>query len=362
MQIVRRAAPRPHLLRQLVLRRIPYHWSKWHHLPRARDLVPSILATIPSEGSSSHPITWSIRSAVWTEVGVAVIIVGPVGGPPTAVLKLARTVDGVASVRRNRAVLATLHADPRLEGWSRLLPRLLAEGEVAGQFYVVEQALGGHDGLSLLSNPKAYMRLQRAAAKGICELHQRTGSSVVVDKQMLERWVDQPLLLLRRLVLTHSRAASYDAAIDRLSAELSGMLLGRVLTVSSSHGDFWLGNILIDHDGTTLTGIVDWDRAGVGELPILDLLHLVLYTRTLVQGCGFGDVVQALLTGSSWLPHERTVLEIGALDLQGEIVAERAAVLLCWLRHVAGNLAQSRHWTRDRLWVAETIEGVLDCL
>ena len=39
-----------------------------------------------------------------------------------------------------------------------------------------------------------------------------------------------------------------------------------------AHGDFFRGNLLVE-DGR-LVGVVDWDAAGPGRLPLLDLLHL----------------------------------------------------------------------------------------
>jgi aminoglycoside phosphotransferase (APT) family kinase protein len=44
-----------------------------------------------------------------------------------------------------------------------------------------------------------------------------------------------------------------------------------------AHGDFFAGNLLTEEG--RLTGVVDWDSAGAGRLPLLDLLHL-LVTRT----------------------------------------------------------------------------------
>jgi len=47
-------------------------------------------------------------------------------------------------------------------------------------------------------------------------------------------------------------------------------LAGRTLTVSWVHGDFTPGNILVTPDGTSVTGIIDWDHSASKELPQLD--------------------------------------------------------------------------------------------
>ncbi len=43
------------------------------------------------------------------------------------------------------------------------------------------------------------------------------------------------------------------------------------------HGDFWTRNLMVEE--ATLIGVIDWDGAGPGRLPLLDLLHLLLSAR-----------------------------------------------------------------------------------
>lgn len=58
----------------------------------------------------------------------------------------------------------------------------------------------------------------------------------------------------------------------RLDADLSGLERG------FAHGDFWLLNLLVDRDGS-LSGVVDWEAAGPGRLPLLDLFHFHVHAR-----------------------------------------------------------------------------------
>ena len=206
------------------------------------------------------------------------------------------------------------------------------------------------------------MWLQLRAATAIVELHRRTARSVVVDSTLLERWIDRPLLVIRRLQARQPAAGHIDEVIERLRAELHGALAGRSLHIGWIHGDYWLGNILVGRDNATPTGIVDWDRAEPDELPLHDLLHLLLYTRKLQQRCELGEIVRAVLGSAGWSLHERALLSAADMPLPDDASSERAMVLLYWLRFIAANLLQSTYFGRNRWWVTKNIDDVLRCL
>jgi thiamine kinase-like enzyme len=136
-------------------------------------------------------------------------------------------------------------------------------------------------------------------------------------------------------------------------------MIGRRLRVSWVHGDFWLGNVLVEGDGASVTGIVDWDFAGSNELPVLDLLHLVVYTRTLVQRRELGGVVRNLVESEGWSPRELSMLRSCDPQLSRDGHYARAALLLSWLRHLASNLAQSDRYLHSHVWLARNVEPVL---
>ena len=61
------------------------------------------------------------------------------------------------------------------------------------------------------------------------------------------------------------------AIAARLDSELADVPRG------FGHGDFFAENLLVG--GGRLAGVVDWDGAGPGRLPMLDLLHLLITSR-----------------------------------------------------------------------------------
>lgn len=347
-------------LRLLAIRR---WWCEYRHSrgPLAEEirLLPLILKSIPPQPDMSGATLWRVQRVIPTVTDMRVIIIGPPKQSATAVIKLPQTQAAVTSLRQQSAILTMLRADPRLREWSVLLPVLWAKGDLAGQYYAVEQMLPGLDARRVLSNPATCRQIQMAAASAIGELHRRTAASVAIDAGLLARWIDEPLALIREVSAAFSPAAGHDVAIKRLTEELYNALTGRMLALSWVHGDFVPGNILVTPDGSRLVGIVDWELARPNDLPLLDLLQLFLSTRVLTQRREVGDVIVALLNGAAWLPHEQALLNSARAALPGDEVDLRAMLLLCWLRHIAANLTKSTRYAGNWLWVTKNIETVL---
>ena len=276
----------------------------------ATNLIPDILPTITPLPDAPPPPAWTVHRIAATAADKTVVTIGPSGRPPAALLKLTSTDDSaMMSLRQQVHMLSMLHADGRLAEWRALVPTLLAVGEIEGRAYLVEQLLPGREATSVLSSPAARERMQVAAAGAIRQLHRRTAASVVVDGGML--------------------------------------------------GDFAPRNILVTPDGATLTGIEDWELAAQDDLPLLDLLLLLLWVRMVVLRCELGNIVRALLDGAEWTRHERALVEAAEVALPGDAVGMRALVLLCWLRHVAASVRKSQCVAGHRLWMMTNIEAVL---
>jgi len=293
---------------------------------------------------------------------MTVITVGPEGHGAKALLKLPQTDSALSSMRQQTAVLARLQSDPRLNEWRRLLPTLLVNDETGKQPYVVEQMLPGTEARAMLSDSTIRMRIQRAAAAAIGELHHRTAISAVVNTERLRRCIDKPLSLLMPLVATRTNNGSTQEALDRLRTELHRALAGCSLSVSWVHGDFVPGNILVTPDGATVTGIVDWDLASPDDLPQLDLSWFFLATRMAVEGRELGDVLRDMLERAEWTPEEQQLIDAAQRSLPGDGLDSRTTLLLCWLRHVTGTIYKSNRYATHWLWIAKNVEGVLRCL
>jgi Phosphotransferase enzyme family len=337
-------------------------WRRWKYqtdLTQALRMLPYIMAKVPLQTGLPSPTLWQVRGTSITETNILQIMLGPAGGPVVAILKLPRTHDATMSLHRQAIALAALHADDRLGMWRTFLPERVAQGQIGGWLYVVEKAIYGRNASKVISNPRARERLQTAATATINALHQRTSNSVVVDQALIERWVEQPLELIGYSIPMLTGSSRHLIAITRLNVELHRALCGRTVYTSWIHGDFWPGNLLTTPGGGELVGIIDWEFAAPHELPLHDILHLLLYTRKLVRRCELGDVIQELLTGAPWDDHERALLEKVAPEFIGGAAGLRTMLALYWLRHVGSNLFQNAAYCRNRVWVTRNIEAVL---
>ncbi len=193
----------------------------------------------------------------------------------------------------------------------------------------------------------------------IGELHRRTARSITVDDSTLRRWVEEPLERLRAGMALGASESRSRAAIKALAADLDSALRGRHVAVSWVHGDFVPGNILVSPDGASVTGIVDWELASPGDLPLLDTIQFLVATRTLVQQRELGAVLFELLSGPSWTAEETALLAAAQEGLPGDTVNPKALLLLSWLRHVDANLSKSERYAHHSLWVARNVDVIL---
>jgi hypothetical protein len=197
----------------------------------------------------------------------------------------------------------------------------------------------------------------RVGGACIAPLHQATARDTVVSGDLLDQWTGPSLRLLAEV--TGAGEPGLVRAGERLRAELEDVLVGRPCSVAWTHGDLWVGNLLLAGDVDRVVGIVDWDAAHPSGLPVTDLLHLLLTARGAVERVHFGALVADLVDQPRWGRWEATVL--AALEQSLPAIADhgRAATLLTWLGHVGAVLAkQPSHAARNQ-WVAHNVRPVL---
>jgi hypothetical protein len=332
-------------------------------LAQACALVPRVLA---SEGTflPRAVARACIAGAQLTSTRMSVVSLAAAAGgePPCAVVKLPMTPAGAAELERESDVLDELHTDARLADWRRLLPQPLAAGIVLGQPYRIDSFIRGRELVGLLTDPTRRDALLETAAETIHVLHRSTAVTVTGDVADAERWVDARLADLSDAGAR--RDPGFAPRAEALRAELRDATIGRTLTTGWTHGDYWLGNVLFSADGASVRGVVDWDGADPADLPLHDLLHLVMYTRRLIGGQGLGQIVREQLRTPRLSAPERVLLERYVGWPPGGLPSYRHALLLYWLRHVALHARQhgsSADW-RYRLWEQRNVHAVMRAL
>ena len=127
------------------------------------------------------------------------------------------------------------------------------------------------------------------------------------------------------------------------------------------HGDFWYENLLVNSG--RLTGVIDWDSAGPGRFPLLDLLHLRLSAHRAVPGYRWGsallDVLMPWADGGADDLGRRYCEDLGLSTRPTVLRALVVAYWLDWLHYQFDRYADRA--TRSR-WIANNVVKVAHAL
>ncbi|MET7455985.1 aminoglycoside phosphotransferase family protein [Streptomyces sp. NPDC005574] len=276
---------------------------------------------------------------------------------PPVMVKHPRSSRAVTSLTRECDAVRILAGDERIGAWRRLLP-VVEQCRLEGPLpFVVERALPGVEGDTLLRHcPSLARRVAVSALATIGELHRATGRTEDVTARMRD-WVDPRLAALAAEVDWCRRGRGADA-MTVLRHRLVRALEGRRLLVAWTHGDYHPGNVLLTGSQGTLCGVIDWAGALPDGPAALDCHTFVLTQRHQRGGRQFGRIVADTVRRGSLPPADQRLLtEAGALvsDAEGEM----AMTLLTWLWHVAGNVTKSARYGRSRRWIGENVLPVL---
>ena len=127
------------------------------------------------------------------------------------------------------------------------------------------------------------------------------------------------------------------------------------------HADFGRGNLLVE--GDRLVGVVDWDGAGPGRLPLLALLHLRIGAAYDPQDDEWGEtIVSRLLPWVDAGGDEITRDYCRRVGFEPSPKLLRALALAFWLDHVALHLRLHPFRHQDRRWIARNVDAVIHAL
>jgi aminoglycoside phosphotransferase (APT) family kinase protein len=322
-------------------------------LARAEGLLPRILLMNP-RFTDADAERWRTISRKWTSTGTAVFAVRLERTQSCVVVRINSR--GAAWLSRETLVLRRLRNYPLPQRLQALLPTRLTAGSIAGHGFTVDEALPGSQDLG-----PSFAR-DVAALSLIGELHQMTAQEMTVDHETLQAWLGAPLRTITALLRQFPLPLPRDA-LNRLVVKVQGDLLGKSVKISWIHGDFWAGNLLVDGASRSITGIIDWDLAAFPELPMHDVLQMLLLSRTLARHQSLGQVVAQLLNSGSWTRHERKLLETAGWATADD-VDQSTLLLLYWLRYVAAIGQQQEHYVDHSVlvWRLRNLHPVLRAL
>lgn len=256
---------------------------------------------------------------------------------PAGVLRLA-VGPGARELSGQQRALEELAAAGPPEDLAAVVPWLLAHGRTGLAAWTVERTLPG------ARAPGLDGRLGEQCVAFLIALHHTGGAAPA--------WSAAAAAAALGEVLGPARRAAVGELGEAVDEALAGVPRGFV------HGDFWTGNLLVDAAGR-LTGVIDWEAAGDGRLPVVDLLHLRLSAERPPSPETWGPaLLRLLLPWADGAPHALTDAYLAALGLDPSRAERRALVAAYWLEHMTHQLVYLDRDDRPA-WQRANVDGVL---
>ena len=232
---------------------------------------------------------------------------------PSLVVKIPTTVVAAMAVDAEAAVLARLceRLEPALLA---VVPRVVdrlptrcGDALVTTAVRGVPMTVGYHQWRHV-SRPQTVARDFAAAGRWLARLHDASGGPA--------RPVDFVGPLTVRIGLRFADAPLLPRVLDHLDA-IDRRLRAEATPRTVVHGDYWAGNVLTD--GTTVTGVVDWEAGLARGAPVRDVARFALayalsldrHTRggrpvaghTGLRAGSWGAGLHYAIDGTGWFPR-----------------------------------------------------------
>jgi hypothetical protein len=239
-------------------------------------VIPPLIEVLRARWSDLRPGRPPVASAIVAGVDrspaakVTLVFFDTAGGL-AAVAKVARTAASEAALKREFQMLTSLWK-LSVPSVSERVPEPLLLDRVDGRLALVQAPMPGRPMTAGYYTPGhvtdhgLVARDFGLAAGWLRDFqHQTAGGSGVFDEGLLEGWVGG-------VINSYRDEVGWDGVEERLFAQVltsAKELLGVRLPVVAVHGDFWMGNLLVDSSG--LCGVIDWERGRATGPATLDV-------------------------------------------------------------------------------------------
>ncbi len=177
--------------------------------------------------------------------------------------------------------------------------------EENGQKIFVEKFLEGIAANKIYLNLKRINKISDFATNFITDFHLTTETPVVISEPILDKLLSE----LFSDIQTNVTEEVY-MGLHSIKKYLQRFLLGQKIPLVWNHGDFWLGNILVDKHNLSITGILDWDLSSAEYFPLLDIFNLLVNNRILIKRISWFEAVLDM-----FFPLKMSTVEKALLDI-----------------------------------------------
>ena len=246
-----------------------------------------------------------------------------------------------------------------------LVPTPSSSEKLNGIDYFVSSMLPGYPATRFLRDGKLDESSKAHAVSFLLQLRQRAtadGSSESNWEDLVGSDLNGGLAIVERRLGISSH---------ELREQISRQLSTRKWPPVFGHGDFWAGNLLLSDDGRKLLGVIDWDRAIPRGMPLLDLIHFLLYPKVEFEDRKLPDLVAETLVRGKFEDSDQPFVE-SYLHQMGIPVTEqlvRAFIVLYWLTNLGVSKSRGaseslfeEDWMRDFVapaagWLKDFLHG-----
>jgi SAM-dependent methyltransferase len=244
-------------------------------------------------------------------------------------------------------MLQRLDADSVSPELNALLPTPVVLLQSDRQLMFVHRLCPGFD-LRQFCSSRQQSSIFRMGLEFLLALAKVNGEHEVHSAAKLQSWLQK-----RRNHLCESFPRVAPTRIAKLVEQTWTSLESNALPLVWSHGDFWPGNLLSLGSCTRLTGVVDWEFVDSEGLPLMDLLQLLLYTKAMHTGKGYGSLLAERMSAGSFTSDEIPLIREYCDKLHIPNRAVWALAFMSWLDWVYRRTAVHGHL---RSWQVNEID------
>ncbi len=209
---------------------------------------------------------------------------------------------------------------------NKYLPNQIESNITNGATYFRESVMQGVAGTHFFFNPKKTKFIVENAIEFLIQLNRIKTARKEVDQQCFDQKVGFYIKFFRNKFNIDKNTLS------RLESILSDYLLNNTLPLVMSHGDYWLGNIIVSKTNCNLVGIVDWDSYQEDNFPLLDLLHLIVNINKRKGNKHFGILIKELLINFSLKDWKKQSILKYLKELNIETKYLKPLIVVYWLQ------------------------------
>ena len=240
-------------------------------------MIPALLESLADgwdASASPAPTTAALLGPDRSADAKVTLLLFSGGTEPTAVAKVARSAAGAAALRREHDALCGFWSEGSAALRSRM-PRPLGLRVLGSRSVLLQTAVGGRP-MTLgyyspghVSSPAKVRADLDGAADWLATFQRETARGRAPAEEVVETQV-------RPLLASYAATLGWGPAEDEVFGEAFSRLRdlpGATLPVTGQHGDFWMGNLMVDRPGS-VGAVVDWEHARRDGSPMSDALKL----------------------------------------------------------------------------------------